>query len=383
MKLLCRASLSLAAILFVSCHLSSSDLPRVTVESFGTLSTGEPVSLYRLTNASGASMEVIDYGCRIVRISVPDRLGRTDDVVVGYGDIASFETGSERFFGALIGRYGNRIAGAAFRIDGEEFRVTPNETLGGEPVHLHGGTKGFDRVMWHGELLEEAERSGVRFSRRSPDGEEGYPGNLDCRVTYWWTDDCTCRIEYEAATDRPTVVNLSNHTYFNLKGSAGGYVMDHVLQVEADLYFRNNEQFVPDGGPRPVEHTPFDMRTPRRVDYAIDQPDEQLRLMRGFSVCWVLRGCDGSLARAADLWEPRSGRGVEVWTTEPGLLTYTGRGLSERMIGKEGRPLEKFGGMLLETLHFADSPNRPDFPSTVLRPGERYRSVTEFRFYTR
>ena len=374
-----RICFGLAAIVVSACTVHRS--PEIVIESFGALSSGEPVSLYRLVNASGSSMEVIDYGCRIVRISVPDRDGRVDDVVVGYGDMESFECGRERFFGALIGRYGNRIAGASFRLDDREVRLTPNETLGGKPVHLHGGTKGFDRVMWHGEPLEEPERVGVRFSRRSPDGEEGYPGNLDCTVTYWWTNDDVCRIEYAATTDRPTVVNLSNHTYFNLKGSQGGYVMDHLMQVEADYYFRNNEQFVPDGAPRPVDDTPFDMRQPCRVDHAIDRPDEQLRMMRGFSVCWVLRDWDGSLAKAADLRDARSGRGVEVWTTEPGLLTYTGRGLSDRMIGKEDRPLEKFGGMLLETLHFADSPNRPEFPSTVLRPGERYRSVTEFRFY--
>lgn len=357
--------------------------PDVTTEPFGTLSTGEPVTLYRLTNGCGASMEVIDYGCRIVRIEVPDRNGVVGDVVVGYGDIASFETGKERFFGALIGRYGNRIDGAAFPLDGEVIHLTPNETLAGKPVHLHGGTMGFDRVMWRAEPLVEASRAGVRFTRRSPDGEEGYPGNLDCAVTYWWSEDNTCRIEYEATTDKPTVVNLSNHTYFNLKGPDGGYVMDHELQVNADFYFRNNEQFVPDGPMLPVADTPFDMREPRRVDYAIDIPNEQLRIMRGFSVCWALRGWDGTLAKAADLRDPRSGRGVEVWTTEPGLLTYTGRGLSEKMIGKEGLPLEKFGGMLLETLHFADSPNRPDFPTTLLRPGERYHSVTEFRFYAK
>ena len=370
----------LAAALLAACAPRT---PDVTTEPFGTLSTGEPVTLYRLSNGTGSSMEVIDYGCRVVRICVPDRNGRIDDVVVGYGDITSFETGSERFFGALIGRYGNRIGGASFPLDGDTVYLTPNETLGGRPGHLHGGTKGFDRVMWRGEPLLEADRAGVRFSRLSPDGEEGYPGNLACTVTYWWTKDDVCRIEYEAETDRPTVVNLSNHTYFNLKGQNGGYVMDHVMQVEADRYFRNTAQYVPDGAMLPVEDTPFDMRAPHRIDYAIDTPDPQLQIMRGFSVCWVLRSQTGELARAADLYSPRRGRGVETWTTEPGLLTYTGRGLNERMIGKNGVPLEKFGGMLLETLHFADSPNRPDFPSTVLRPGERYRSVTEFRFYAK
>lgn len=357
--------------------------PSVETVPFGQLSSGEEVTLYRLRNGSGSSMEVIDYGCRVVRICVPDRNGVIADIVPGYDNIRDFETGSERFFGALIGRYGNRIANASFPLDGDTVRLTANECLAGCPGHLHGGTKGFDRVMWQAEPLVEADRAGVRFTRLSPDGEEGYPGNLACTVTYWWTKDDVCRIEYEAATDKPTVVNLSNHTYFNLKGQNGGYVMDHELQVEADHYFRNTAQYVPDGAMLPVEDTPFDMRSPHRIDYAIDTPDPQLQIMRGFSVCWALRCQTGELARAADLYSPRSGRGVETWTTEPGLLTYTGRGLNGRMIGKNGVPLEKFGGMLLETIHFADSPNRPDFPSTVLRPGERYRSVTEFRFYAK
>ncbi len=369
-----------ALVALTACDASR---PVVTTEDFGALSSGEPVTLYRLSNGTGACMEVIDYGCRIVRICVPDRDGVIGDVVCGYGDIESFEGGKERFFGALIGRYGNRISGASFPLDGETVSLTANETLGGKPVHLHGGTKGFDRVMWQGEPLVEEDRAGVRFTRLSPDGEEGYPGNLQCAVTYWWTRENTCKIEYEAQTDRPTVVNLSNHTYFNLKGDQGGYVMDHILWVNADSCLQNNAQFVPDGPAVPVEQTPFDMREPHRVDYAVDVPNEHFRLMRGFSACWVLRDWDGTLARAADLWEPRSGRGVETWTTEPGLLTYTGRGLNEKMIGKNGVPLEKFGGMLLETLHFADSPNRPDFPSTVLRPGERYYSSTEFRFYAK
>ena len=371
----------LAAALLTACTPRT---PDVTTEAFGTLSTGEPVTLYRLSNGTGSSMEVIDYGCRVVRICVPDRSGRIDDVVVGYGDITSFETGSERFFGALIGRYGNRIGGASFPLDGDTVYLTPNETLGGRPGHLHGGTKGFDRVMWQGEPLLEADRAGVRFSRLSPDGEEGYPGNLACTVTYWWTKDDVCRIEYEATTDKPTVVNLSNHTYFNLKGvDDGGYVMDHVMQVEADRYLPNDARFVPLGPSESVEGTPFDLREPHRVDYAIDTPNEHLRTMRGFSVCWVLRSQTGELARAADLYSPRSGRGVETWTTEPGLLTYTGRGLNGRMIGKNGVPLEKFGGMLLETLRYPDSPNHPEYPSAVLRPGETYHSTTEFRFYAR
>jgi aldose 1-epimerase len=357
--------------------------PSVETIGFGQLSGGEKVTLYRHTSGNGTWVDVIDYGCRIVRICVPDREGKIDDVVPGYGCIEDFESGQERFFGCVIGRYANRIKGGRFMLDGRAVQLSRNEQFGDYRGHLHGGTKGFDRVMWQGGILREKERIGVRFSRLAPDGEEGYPGNLDATVTYWWSRDNVLKIEYAATTDKPTIVNLSNHTFFNLKGSQGGYVMDHIMQVEADSYLPNTSHFVPAGPMKPVEGTPFDLRNPRRVDYAIDTPNEHFQTMRGFSVTWVLRNQNGKLARAADLWEPRGGRGVETWTTEPGLLTYTGRALSEKIVGKEGRPLEKFGGMLLETLHYPDSPNHPEYPSTILYPGQSYYSTTEFRFYAK
>ena len=370
-----------ALAVFTAC---TADSPFVETEPFGRLSTGEEVTLYRLSGGNGSWMEVIDYGCRVVRICVPDRDGNIADVVPGYDNIRDFETGPERFFGSVIGRYGNRIAGGGgFMLDGERVQLTCNENLAGVPGHLHGGVMGFDRVMWKGESIVEPDRVGVRMSRISPDGEEGYPGNLDCTVTYWWTRDNVWKIEYGATTDKPTVVNLSNHTYFNLKGEGGGYVMDNVMQVEADMYLPQNDCFVPIGPMETVEGTPFDMRAPHRIDYAIDTPNEHLRTMRGFSVTWVLRNRTGELAKAADLWEPRSGRGIETWTTEPGLLTYTGRLFSDKVVGKGGVPVEKFGGLLLETLHYPDSPNRPEYPSTVLRPGETYYSSTEYRFYAK
>ncbi len=372
------------ALMLAACApVAGAKSPSVTTVPFGRLSTGEEVTLYRLESGNGSRVEVIDYGCRVVRICVPDRRGVVDDVVPGYGRIEDFETGRERFFGCVIGRYGNRITGGRFMLDGKPVQLTRNERFGDYSGHVHGGEKGFDRVMWKGDPLREKDRVGVRFTRLSPDGEEGYPGNLDCSVTYWWSRDNVLRIEYAATTDKPTVVNLSNHTFFNLKGSEGGYVMDHIIRVEADAYLPNTDRFVPVGPVEPVDGTPFDMREAHRVDYAIDTPNEHLRTMRGFSVTWVLRNQTGELARAADLWEPRCGRGVEAWTTEPGLLTYTGRGFSEKIVGKEGRPLGKFGGMLLETLHYPDSPNHPEYPSTELRPGERYTSATEFRFYVK
>ncbi|MBO4475858.1 MAG: galactose mutarotase [Bacteroidales bacterium] len=351
-------------------------------EPFGNLSDGSPVTVFHLRNSKGASMDVIDYGCRVVSIRMPDRNGCFDDVVVGPGDIESFENGPERFFGSVIGRYGNRINHSAFVIDGTRFEVVANESLDGEPVCCHGGPLGFDRMKWEGRPVSEPGRCGVRFHRISPDGEQGFPGALDAYVTYWLTNDNVIRMEYEASTDKPTVVNLSNHTYFNLHGSAGSYVMEHLFTVEADTTVLNNRQMCPDKL-IPVEDTPFDFREPHTVDYRLDMPNEQLRIMKGMSACWKIRGYDGNLRRAADLYDQRSGRGVETWTTEPALLTFTGRTFDPSVhIGKYG-PIQKYGGMLLETIHFADSPNQDRFPSTVLRPGERYYSTTEYKFYAK
>ena len=354
----------------------------VTSSCFGKLSTGEETRLYTLVNSSGASMSLCDYGARIVSINVPDRAGRNTDVVVGYGDITSFETGKERFMGCVIGRYGNRINHSSFEIDGKEFKLVPNEVRDGVPVQCHGGPQGFDRFVWKGEMLEEQNRVGVRFSRLSPDGEQGFPGNLQCSVTYWWTEDNVCRIEYSAVTDRPTVVNLSNHTVFNLKGPGDRYVMNHLMEVESATYVQSNKQLCPDKL-LPVEGSPFDFREMRRVDYRIDDySNEQLRIADGMSGCWIIDGWDGSLKKIADLYAPETGIGVETWSTEPAFLTFTGRTFDGSQTGKYG-PMEKFCGMLLETFHVADSPNQPRFPSTVLRPGETYSSVTEWHFYVK
>lgn len=350
----------------------------VTESDFGRLSTGEPVKLFTIVNRGGASMQLSDYGARIVSIMVPDRDGKLGDVVVGFGDLENFEH-KDRFIGPVIGRYGNRIDNASFDLDGVHYELVANESFGGEPVQCHGGPQGFDRFVWESEIVQEEDRAGVRFHRLSPDGDQGYPGNMDAWVTYWLTDGNTVKAEYEAVTDKPTVVNLSNHTYFNLKGDEGGYVMDHLLQVEADTCVQNNTHFCPDKL-LPVEGSPFDFRAPHRVDYRIDMENEHLRIMHGMSACWVLRDWDGTLRKAADLYDRGSGRGVETWTTEPTLLTFTGRSFNESYQGKYG-PIEKFGGMLLETIHFPDSPNQPRFPSTVLRPGDRYYSTTEYRFY--
>lgn len=369
-------------LFIIACALAACTLRnRASIEivPFGVTSTGDSVNLYRLINPSGAFMDVIDYGCRVVRLNVPDKNGKLDDVIVGYDNITDFEFGEERFFGAILGRYANRIANGKFFLDGIEYQLSCNNEPNGHPCHLHGGEMGFDRFMWDAVPFEKNDTVGVRFFRLSPDGEEGYPGNLSCEVTYFWTPENTWRIEYRAKTDKPTIVNLSQHSYFNLKGEVGGTVLDNYLTVHADSMTPNNAGFTPTGEIVPVEGTPLDFRMPHTFLERIDQPNEHMKIMKGYSANWVLNNQSENLAKAASLYETGSGRILEVWTTEPGLLIYTGRLLSEKIIGKNSKPLSKYGGLVFETIHYPDSPNKSHFPSCVLRPEKKYYSVTEYR----
>ncbi|MDR1682459.1 MAG: galactose mutarotase [Candidatus Symbiothrix sp.] len=372
----------LMAILTIACNKPNS--ASVEVFPFGTTSAGDSVSLFRLKNASGAAMEVIDYGCRVVRINVPDKNGNLDDVVPGYDNIQDFESGSQGFSGALIGRYANRIANGKFSLDNVDYQLTVNNTPNGFPCHLHGGKMGFDRVMWQAAPFQNKDTVGLVFTRTSPDGEEGYPGNLQCRVTYSWLPDNTWRIEYTAETDKPTIVNLSQHCYFNLKGENGGTILDHYLTVYSDSVTVGNEGYTATGEIVSVENTPYDFRAPHRIIDCIFQPKEPMKIFGGCSVNWIPANVNWVLnktaTKAAFLYEAQSGRTLEVRTTEPGLLIYTGQGLSEKIIGKNGQAMSKYGGLILETIHHPDSPNHPNFPSCTLRPGEKYRSITEYQF---
>ena len=363
----CRCLLLGAVLLFAGCSTAG-----LKVTAFGNLSTGENVMLYTITNSSGASVSVTDYGLRIVSVMVPDRNGRLEDVVVGYGDIGSFEN-KDRFVGCVLGRYANRLDSSAVSIDGKYWPLESNEFRDNVPVQLHGGPMGFDRFVWGADSLGY---DAVRFHRVSPDGEMGFPGNMDCHVTYTWTEENTLRIEYEASTDAPTYVNLSNHTYFNPRGADGEYVMSCILLVNADSCILNNGRYIPDRI-IPVEGTPLDFREPRRMDSLIEQ-DLGYKVPVG---SWLVKNWDGSLRKVASLKDPRSGRIIEDWTTEPNVLTFAARSWTGTIPGKYG-PLEKFSGMLLENLHPADSPHQSRFPSTLLRPGEKYYSCTEYRFRT-
>lgn len=343
-----------------------------TVEDFGYLSDGTPTRLFTITNHSGASVSFTDYGLRIVSVMVPDRNGHFDDVVVGFGDVESFEKAGDRFVGCILGRYANRIAGSSFMLDGRRVELTSNECREGVPGQLHGGPEGFDCFVWETEAVTD---SSVRFHRLSPDGEQGYPGSLDCHVTYTWTESDVLRLEYEAVTDKPTVVNLSNHTYFNPRGADGEYIMSCTLWVDADSCILNNGRYVPERVVS-VTGTAMDFRKPRRMDSMMDS-ELGLKVPVG---SWLVNSWDGRLRKVADLYDRHTGRGIETWTMEPDILTFAARSWTGERIGKRG-PLEKYSSMLFETLHPADSPNQPRFPSTVLNPGGKYYTCTEYRFY--
>lgn len=347
--------------------------------SFGTTGDGEPVHLYTLTNAHGLEMLVTDYGGIITSLRVPDRAGEFADVVLGFDAFEEYLPNSP-YFGALIGRYGNRIAGGRFNLGGETYTLATNNG----PNHLHGGLKGFDKVVWRAEPFERADEVGLVLSYTSPDGEEGYPGTLETRVTYTLTDDNEVVVDYHATTDAATPVNLTQHSYFNLAGDGEGDILDHVVMVDADHFTPVDSTLIPTGEVRAVDGTPFDFRTPTPIGARIEEDDTQLRYGRGYDHNFVLNKPDGatpdSLTLAARVYEPTSGRVLEIRTTEPGMQFYSGNFLDGTLTGKNGAVYRHRTGFAMETQHFPDSPNQPEFPSTILRPGDEYRTRTIFRF---
>lgn len=329
---------------------------------------------YSLTNAQGLSLSAIPFGATIVTLSTPDRARVFDDIVLGFDDPSEYRLHSP-YCGAVVGRYANRIADGRFTLDGATYQLARND---GRHA-LHGGGTGFDKVVWHAEPLSTG-GDGVRFAYRSPDGEEGYPGNLDVTVAYTLGDDDALTVDYRATTDRATPINLSQHTYFNLGGAARGDILGHVLQLNADQYLPVDATLIPTGELRAVAGTPFDFRMPTPIGLRIGAADDQLRHAGGYDHTFAIAGADGSLRCAARVLEPTSGRTMEVWTTEPGVQFYSGNFLDGTVRGKGALPYLHRSGFCLETQHFPDSPNHPGFPSTILRPGETFVSQTVFRF---
>ncbi|MCY3591683.1 MAG: galactose mutarotase [Acidobacteria bacterium] len=368
-----------AALATGGCLLDPGLFVEVTRRPWGEVD-GEEVELFRLESRSGTVVEIAELGGAIVSLTAADRDGEFADVVLGFNDLDSYLADTNPYFGAVVGRYANRIAGGQFTLDGKTYNLPRND---GENS-LHGGVRGLTRVVWDGEPIRTEHGRGVALRYRSPDGEEGYPGNVDFEVRYiLGVDDL--RIEAEATTDQPTVVNLSFHSYFNLKGEGEGDILDHELGLESLSYTPVDADLIPTGEIASVLGTPMRFVPPTRIGDRIDDDFEQLRFGGGYDHNWVVDepADEGDEpVTVARLHEPESGRLLLVTTTAPGLQLYTGNFLDGTLVGKGGRPYLHRGGLCLETQHFPDSPNQPGFPSTVLRPGETYRQVTEYLFMT-
>ena len=347
---------------------------KVEIQDWGETPDGQGVQLYTVVNGRGAEAQITNYGGIVVSLKVPDVDGTLDDVVLGYDTLPEY-VDDLSYFGCIVGRYANRIFGGRFTLNGVEHTLTANERWN----HLHGGIRGFNKVVWEAKAVERGSSTGVGLTYLSRDGEEGYPGNLRAEVTYLLTEDSELRIEYEATTDRDTVVNLSHHSYFNLGG--GGDVLDHDLTLYADRFNPVDGELIPTGELRSVEGTPMDFTAPTAIGERIEADYEQLKLAGGYDHNWVLNREGPGLSVAARVHHPVTGRTMEMSTTEPGVQFYSGNQLPSHVPGKMERRYGPRHGLCLEAQHFPDSPNRPEFPSTVLREGETYRQTTVYRFY--
>lgn len=347
-----------------------------TRAAFGNLPDGTPVEKITLTNAAGDSVSAITYGGIITSINVRDRSGKRDDVVLGHDTLADYlKDGS--YFGAMVGRYANRIGGAQFRIDGQTYKLAANNG----PNSLHGGLRGFDKVVWHAEPFESEGNAGVKLTHTSSDGDEGFPGALAVSVTYTFNDRGELAIDYQATTDKPTVVNLTNHSYFNLGGDGSGNVLDHVLTIAADKYTPVDAALIPTGELASVEGTPLDFRTGHAIGERIKDP-AILKLALGYDHNFVINRTAAGEVKAAEVVDPKSGRVMEVFTTEPGIQLYLANHQNGN-VGKAGHIYNQYSAFCLETQHYPDSPNKDQFPTTVLRPGETYQSRTVYAFSAR
>lgn len=366
--------LCLAALLsgtLASCQsLQSGNHMTVTEESWGETKNGQKVSLYTLRNEKGMEAKITNYGGVIVSLTAPDRQGQFEDVVLGFDNLAQYESSSP-FFGCITGRYANRIAGGKFTLDGREYVLAKNNG----PNHLHGGRVGFDKKVWTARPMKRG-GAGLELTYTSPDGEEGYPGTLQCKVTYVLTNDNSLEIEYRATTDKSTVVNLTNHSYFNLAGEGSGNILGQELSINADYYTPTDDTLIPTGERSPVAGTPLDFTSPHKIGERINADFKPLRQGKGYDHNFILDG--SGLRVAARAKDPKSGRVLEVLTTEPGVQLYTANHLG--ITGKKGHAYGARHAFCLETQHFPDSPNRPEFPTTKLSPGDSYQHTCIFKF---
>ena len=349
-------------------------------KNFGKTHDGQAAELYILTNKSGMTAEITNYGATLVSLRVPDRDGKVGDVILGYDSVAGYEGGTA-YFGATVGRYANRIAHAQFKLDGKTYTLAKND---GENT-LHGGIQGFNKRFWTGKDVSSAAGQALELTDLSQDGEEGFPGNLKVIVTYTLVSDRNeIKIDYRATTDKDTVLNLSNHAYYNLAGQGNGDILKHELKLYASRFTPVNQTLIPTGELKDVKGTPFDFTKPIAIGARIDRDDQQLKFGRGYDHNWVVEHkTKGALAPAAEAYDPQSGRVLEISTTEPGVQFYSGNFLDGTIHGKEGKVDGHRFAFCLETQHFPDSPNHPDFPTTVLKPGQHFHSLSVYRFSTR
>ncbi len=367
------------------------EIQKVSIAQSGAVHVGsaqiveqdfDTIKIYTLKNASGVTIKVTNFGAIITSIVVPDRQGKMADIALGYDHVEDYINAVDKpYFGAIVGRCGNRIARGRFTLDGQTYQLAVNN---GEN-HLHGGLIGFDKVVWDAQPIEGSGWVGLQLAYRSKDGEEGYPGNLDVHVTYKLTDENQLIVEYLATTDKATPVNLTQHTYFNLKGEGQGTILDHELMLNAAQFTPIDAGFIPSGSLAPVAGTPFDFTSPKPIGRDIENDDLQLKHGLGYDHNFVIKrpADDHGLVLAAEVYEPTSGRVLQVHTTEPGVQFYCGNFLDGRLVGKSGQKYVYRGGFCLETQHYPDSPNQPQFPSTILRPGAKYQSTTKFTFSSR
>jgi aldose 1-epimerase len=360
------------AIGLSGCSTSAPSKGDISEKPFGT-ADGKPVTLYTLRNQNGVEVSICNYGGLVISLKVPDRNGKLGDVVLGFDNIQDYIKSSP-YFGALIGRYGNRIAKGKFTLDGHEYSLATNNG----PNALHGGLKGFDKVVWEARTYDSDAGPALELTHISKDGDQGYPGDLSVKAVYTQTPDNALKLEYTATTDKDTVVNLTHHSYFNLAGK--GTVLNHVVMINADKFTPVDSTLIPTGELRPVEGTPFDFRTPTAIGARINEENEQLKFANGYDDNWVINDYNGSVRLMARVYEPTTGRVLEVLSAEPGLQFYTGNFLDGTLKGKGGRVYQFRDAFCMEPQHFPDSPNEPSFPSVVLKPGDVYHNTIVYRF---